>query len=148
MRSAGQLSMNVVALLALITAAAGLPTAHADSRWLAVASSLSREALDWNIGVSRQTAEIRALQQCAVLQEADDCRILASGPNCVAVVWDASQPLNRPFAVAADTSAAALSAAVASAGHFANDPSVRCSYMPYGPPSDSPALTAPRQQIV
>ena len=145
MRCAGQFSSNIVVLLAAIAVAAGQPTARADSRWVAVASSPSHEALDWKIDASRQAAETGALQQCAVLQRADDCRILASGPNCVAVVWDASQPLNRPHAVAADTSAAALSATVAIAGPFANDPSVRCSYMSYGPAPDNPPLISQRQ---
>ena len=47
------------------------------------------------------------------------CRVLASGPNCVAVAWDINQPLNRPYGAAADTPAAALNAAISAAGAFA-----------------------------
>ncbi len=129
------------------TALAAQPAAHADSGWVAVAHSPTGESLDWSVSASRQAAEERALEQCAVLQNPHDCRILASGPNCVAVAWDIDQPLNRPHAVAADTPAAALTAAVAAAGTYANDPDVRCSYFSqdqpsYQPPSGSPP---PRQ---
>ncbi|MGD9620070.1 MAG: hypothetical protein AB7G47_07250 [Mycolicibacterium sp.] len=148
MRRNGRLPLNVVGLLAAIVVVAALPTAHAEYGWIAVASSPSHEALDWYTGANRQSAETGALRQCAALQNADDCRILASGPNCVAVVWDAGQPFNRPHAVAADTSAAALTAVVAAAGTFANDPSVRCSYMSYGPSPDTPSTSAPRRQML
>jgi hypothetical protein len=70
-----------------------------------------------------------ALQNCALLQNASDCIVLASGPNCVAVAWDVAEPLNNAYAAVGDTPAAAISAAVAAAGPFANDPSVRCSYL-------------------
>lgn len=148
MRCGIQLPVMVIALLAAIALVTVPPAAHAELGWLAVASSPSRAALDWYTGASRQSTESGALQQCAALQNADDCRILASGPNCVAVVWDAHQPLNRPHAVAADTSAAALTAAVAAAGAFANDPTVRCTYMSYGSPPDSPPSGTHRRQLL
>lgn len=148
MRCAGRRSSNVVALLAAMGVAAGLTTARADSGWVAVASSQSHEALDWRTGASQQSTETAALQQCTMLQRTGDCRILASGPNCVAVAWDAGQPSNRPHAAAADTPAAALNAAVAAAGPFANDPSVRCSYMSYGPPAGGPPWSSSGGQLV
>ena len=112
-------------------------SAHATDNWIAVANSPSREALDWNNNVNRQAAETMALRLCAVLQKANNCRILTSGPNCV-VAWNADQPLNRPYAAAADTPATALNAAITAAGAFANDPTVRCSYSPQQPPSGVP----------
>lgn len=73
-------------------------SAHATDNWIAVANSPSREAPDWNNNVNRQAAETMALRLCAVLQKANNCRILTSGPNCVAVAWNADQPLNRSTA--------------------------------------------------
>lgn len=112
--------------------------AQAPGDWVAVASSPSREALDWAIQGGPLAAQTAALAQCAALQHPYDCRILASGPNCVAVAWDADEPLNRPHAAAADTPADALTAAIAAAGPLANDPEVRCSYLNSAAPQNSP----------
>jgi Domain of unknown function (DUF4189) len=124
--------------LAGATVATGLlcaAPAHAEPGWVAVAKSPLRESLDWagGLGHTRFSAEAEALRQCAVLQRASDCAVLASGPNCVAVAWDAAQPLNLAYGAVGDTPAAAINAAVATAGPFANDPSVRCSYATYSP---------------
>jgi hypothetical protein len=120
--------------LAAATVVSGFLTAapaHADSGWIAVAKSPWRESLDWAGGAGRSPydAEMQALQNCALLQNASDCMVLASGPNCVAVAWDVAEPLNNAYGAVGDTPAAAISAAVATAGPFANDPSVRCSYL-------------------
>jgi hypothetical protein len=118
--------------LAAATVVSGLLTAapaHADSGWVAVAKSPWRESLDWAGGADPYGAQMQALQNCAILQNASDCMVLASGPNCVAVAWDVAEPLNNAYAAVGDTPAAAISAAVAAAGPFANDPSVRCSYL-------------------
>jgi hypothetical protein len=118
--------------LAAATVMSGFLTAapsQADSGWVAVAKSPWTEALDWAGGAGPYGAEMQALQNCAVLQNASDCMVLASGPNCVAVAWDVAEPLNNAYGAIGDTPAAAISAAVAAAGPFANDPSVRCSYL-------------------
>lgn len=140
--------VRIVVLFAVVSAiaAAGLaagPTtgpaasARTASGWTAVAYSPSRESLDWNTNITQQAAEASALRQCAVLQNANNCRILASGPNCVAVAWDIGQPLNRPYGAAADTPAAALQSAISLAGPFANDPTVHCSYLSQEQPAGS-----------
>lgn len=118
----------VVAVGASVVSAVQCPSAQAEYGWVAVAGSPSRESLDWDINVSQDSAEYLALRRCSVLQRADNCVIVASGPNCVAVAWDVDEPLNHPYGAAADTPADAITAAVAAAGPFANDPSVRCSY--------------------
>lgn len=108
--------------------------ATADGGWVAVAKSPSRESLDWAGGPNRSQvdAEVSALRQCARLQHATDCYLVASGPNCVAVAWDVAEPLNRAYGAVGVTPAAALSAAEAAAGPFANEPEVRCSYLGRG----------------
>ncbi|UHJ57092.1 hypothetical protein LT337_09840 [Mycolicibacterium fortuitum] len=110
------------------------PPAAAATGWIAVAKSPSREALDWGGGPgrSRLDAEMDALQQCARLQQAMDCYVVASGPDCAAVAWDVAEPLNNAHGAIGITPAAALSAAEAAAGPFANDPEVRCSYLNRG----------------
>lgn len=120
-------------LVAGLSVAGGLLAvvpAQADSGWIAVAKSPLRESLDWagGSGRDRYDAEAEALGNCAVLQNASDCIILGSGPGCVAVAWDASEPLNVAYAAEGVTPATAITAAVGLAGPFANDPSVRCSY--------------------
>ena len=93
-----------------------------------MAASPSRESLDWASGPDRGVAESRALLQCAHLQQASNCLVLASGPDCVAVAWDAGEPLNRPYGAAAGSSQEAVVAAMSAAGFTANDPSVRCTW--------------------
>ena len=106
--------------------------AHAGYGWVAVAKSPSRESLDWAGGrnTTQYAVEAEALRNCAALENAGDCQVVASGPNCVAIAWDASEPLNLAYGALGGTPAAALNAAVAAAGPFANDPEVRCSYAP------------------
>ncbi|TBH27853.1 MULTISPECIES: DUF4189 domain-containing protein [Mycolicibacterium] len=108
--------------------------AAADPGWIAVAKSPSHEALDWGggPGSSQAQAEAEALQLCARLQPAGNCYVVASGPACVAVAWDISEPLNLAWGGVGPTPAAALHAAQAAAGPFANDPEVRCSYLRRG----------------
>ncbi|GJF16470.1 hypothetical protein NGTWS1803_02750 [Mycolicibacterium cyprinidarum] len=137
--------------IVMVMVAAALTTDAASARtadgWVAVANSPSRESLDWNTNVSRQAAESTALRPCVTLQNAKNCRIVASGPQCVAVAWDTNQPLNRPYGAVADTPAAALNAAIAAAGTYANDPTVRCSYLPQQPSSGNPPGRLPRQIV-
>jgi hypothetical protein len=109
--------------------------AQADVGWVAVAKSPSRESLDWAAGPGRTQVdtEAQALQNCTRLQRANDCSVLASGPNCVAVAWDGAEPLNHAYGAVGDTPAEAINAAVAAAGPLANGPEVRCSYTSYSP---------------
>lgn len=109
--------------------------ASAEAGWVAVAKSPEKESLDWAAGPGRtqQDAEAQALQNCARLQRAADCTLLASGPNCVAVAWDGAEPLNNAYAAVGDTPASAINAAVAAAGPLANGPEVRCSFAAYSP---------------
>lgn len=118
----------------LATAVTVSAPASADVGWIAVAKSPSQEALDWGGGPGRTQveAETAALLLCARMQQARDCYLVASGPNCVAVAWDVSEPLNIAFGGIGDIPAAALSAAEAAAGPFANAPEVRCSYLSRG----------------
>jgi Excalibur calcium-binding domain/Domain of unknown function (DUF4189) len=100
--------------------------------WAAVAGSPSREQTDWSWGRSaaKSGAESQVLQHCAVRQTASDCVLLASHPSCVAVVWDAAEPLNRAHGGVGPTPQSAVAAAAAVAGPYANDPGVRCSWDP------------------
>ncbi|MCA4725806.1 DUF4189 domain-containing protein [Mycolicibacterium fortuitum] len=124
--------LTAATLVALVTTVAAPATAA--TGWIAVAKSPSGEALDWGGGPGRSQldAEMAALQMCARLQQAMDCYVVASGPNCVAVAWDVAEPLNNAYGATGATPAAALSAAEAAAGPFANDPEVRCSYLDRG----------------
>jgi hypothetical protein len=128
-------SMSVAAMALALTVAAGVvwpAPARADFGWAAAASSPSREEMDWawSPATSSFAAEAQALQNCAVKQNASDCLVIASGPNCVAVAWDVGEPLNRPHGGVGATREAALSAAVAAAGPHANDLAARCSTDP------------------
>ena len=137
----------VTAMAASTVAPDTAASARAADDWIAVANSPSRASLDWNTNINQQAAETTALRQCAALQNANNCRILASGPNCVAVAWDINQPLNRPYGAAADTPAAALNAAISAAGAFANDPTVRCSYLSQQQSSGNPQGGFQRQMV-
>ena len=108
--------------------------ATAATGWIAVAKSPSREAIDWGggPGMSRLDAEMAALQLCARMQNAMNCYLVASGPACAAVAWDAAEPLNNAYGGTGLTPAAALAAAEGAAGPFANGPEVRCSYLSRG----------------
>lgn len=116
-----------------VTVALAAPAA-ADPGWIAVAKSPSREALDWGGGPGRSQveAERAAMQLCARMQQAADCYVVASGPDCAAVAWDAAEPLNNAYGAIGVTPASALRAAEAAAGPFANGPEVRCTYLSRG----------------
>lgn len=121
--------LAVIHALALSSCAVVIAApAAADSRWVAIASSPTHEQLDWNFGPDENTAIFRALSQCARIQKADDCVVLATSPNCVAVAWDLAEPLNRPQGGSGETPEAALAAATGAAGPNANDPTVVCTW--------------------
>jgi hypothetical protein len=124
----------VVALVGT-SAAAGLlcvAPAHADSGWPAIANSPSREESDysWGPSATQSATEAQVLQKCLVAENATDCRVLASGPSCVAIAWDGDEPLNHAHGGVGATAEEAIAAAAAAAGPYANDPSVRCSWFP------------------
>ncbi|MDA0251926.1 MAG: DUF4189 domain-containing protein [Actinomycetota bacterium] len=128
---------------AVIVAATGAavlmaPSSHADDGWVAVANSPNHEQQDWAYGPDQASAEANALAQCAVLQRADDCRVLAVSTDCVATAWDVSEPLNRIYAGSGGGPDAAVRGAIAAAGPYANDVQVRCTWWPRNPPSSQP----------
>ena len=129
---------------AAMTAAAlwAAPPAVADDGWVAVANSPNHEQQDWAYGPDQFTAESNVLAQCAVLQRADDCRVLAVSTDCVATAWDVSEPLNRIYAGSGGGPEAAARGAIAAAGPYANDLQVRCTWWPREAPT-SPTRTVP-----
>jgi hypothetical protein len=102
---------------------------------VAVANSPNHEQQDWAYGPDQFTAESNALAQCAVLQRADDCRVLAVSTDCVATAWDVSEPLNRIYAGSGGGPEAAARGAIAAAGPYANDLQVRCTWWPREAPA-------------
>ena len=114
------------------------PLAHADDGWVAVANSPHREQQDWAFGPDPATAAANALAQCTVLQRAGDCRVLAVSGACVATAWDVSEPLNRIYAGSGGGPDAAVRAAIAAAGPYANDVQVRCTWWPRATPTTVP----------
>ena len=120
-----------------VTAAAmcSAPLAVADDGWVAVANSPNHEQQDWAYGPDQFTAEANVLAQCAVLQRADDCRVLAVSTDCVATAWDVSEPLNRIYAGSGGGPEAAARGAIAAAGPYANDLQVRCTWWPREAPT-------------
>ncbi|MCB1263654.1 MAG: hypothetical protein KDB56_03515 [Mycobacterium sp.] len=121
------------------------PVAHPDDGWVAVANSPNREQQDFGYGPDQATAEANALAQCALLQRADDCRVLASSTDCVATAWDVSEPLNLLYAGSGGGPEAAALGAIAAAGPYANDVQVRCTWWPRnepGPPLPEPILAS------
>ena len=115
------------------------PPAVADDGWVAVANSPNHEQQDWAYGPDQFTAESNVLAQCAVLQRADDCRVLAVSTDCVATAWDMSEPLNQIYAGSGGGPEAAARGAIAAAGPYANDLQVRCTWWP----RDEPAPAVP-----
>lgn len=107
------------------------PHALADDGWIAAASSPNHEQLDWGYGPDQMTAEYRAMSQCAVMQRANDCLMLASSPDCVAVVWDDDQPLNHAHGFSGGGREVVLQAGMAEVGPYANGPEVRCTWEPH-----------------
>ena len=93
-------------------AVATAPGSNADDGWVAVANSPNHEQQDWAFGPDQATAEANALAQCAVLQRADDCRVLAVSTDCVATAWDVSEPLNQIYAGSGGGPEAAIRGAV------------------------------------
>ena len=133
--------VGAITVAVSVTATLAAPPARADDGWVAAANSPNREQQDWAYGPDRATAEAAALAQCTLLEKADDCRVLASSPACVATAWDASEPLNRIYASAAESPEAAVGGAVAAAGPYANDVQVRCTWWPRNPPGPVPSDT-------
>ena len=127
--------MNRLAGIVAGTALAGgilyAPPAHADGGWVAAASSPSHEQMDFAWGIDQAAAESRALAQCAQLQRASDCLLLASGPDCVAIAWDADQPINHAHGVSGGGRGVVVQAAMAAAGPYANDIQSPCSWDPH-----------------
>lgn len=121
-----------------VAAVATAPSSHADDGWVAVANSPNHEQQDWAFGPDQATAEANALAQCAVLQRADDCRVLVVSTDCVATAWDVSEPLNQIYAGSGGGPEAAIRGAVAAAGPYANDVQVRCTWWPRNPPAPAP----------
>lgn len=105
--------------------------ADADDGWVAAASSPSHESSEKVWGATQAEAEGRALAQCAVLERARDCVLLASGPDCVAIAWDGDQPINHAHGASGGGRDVVIAAAMAAAGPDANDPSARCSWDPH-----------------
>jgi hypothetical protein len=119
---------SILAGAAVVAAVFCAPVAYADTGWVAAASSPSHEQMDFGYGPTQAAAESRALAQCAQLQRADDCLLLASGPDCVAVAWDVDEPINHAHGVSGGGRDVVLRAAIAAAGPYANDASARCSW--------------------
>jgi hypothetical protein len=132
----------VAVTAAAVAAVAMAPSSNADDGWVAVANSPNHEQQDWAFGPDQATAEANVLAQCAVLQRADDCRVLAVSTDCVATAWDVSEPLNRIYAGSGGGPEAAIRGAVAAAGPYANDVQVRCTWWPRDPPSTPPPRVA------
>ncbi len=131
-RDVGRISLVAVGAAAWMLISA--PSAHADDGWVAVANSPNHEQQDWGYGPDQATAEANALAQCAVLERAGDCRILAVSTDCVATAWDVSEPLNQIYAGSGGGPEAAAAGALAAAGPYANDVQVRCTWWPRGQP--------------
>lgn len=107
------------------------PAARADNGWVAAASSPSYEQVDFAWGINQLAAESRVLTQCAQVQRASDCVLLASGPDCLAIAWDVDEPINHAHGVSGGGRDVVVQAAVAAAGPYANDVASRCSWDPH-----------------
>lgn len=106
----------------------GMPAAHADEMWIAVANSPNREQLEWVRGANRTAVVLVVLEQCARLERADDCRVLAVSTDCIAAAWDVAEPLNHVYAVPGPSPEIVRQAAMAAAGPHANDVTVQCTW--------------------
>jgi hypothetical protein len=122
---------GIVAGTALAGGVLLAPPAHADGGWVAAASSPSHEQMDFAWGIDQAAAESRVLAQCAALQRASDCLLLASGPDCLAVAWDGDQPINHAHGMSGGGREVVVQAAIAAAGPYANDIQSRCSWDPH-----------------
>ncbi len=124
------LTFGIAVCAATVLAVLAAPNAHAVDAWVAVANSPNREQQDWAYGPDPDTAAANALVQCTRLERAGDCRILAVSADCIATAWDVSEPLNRIYAAVGPGPDAAVRAATAAAGPYANDVQVRCASSP------------------
>ena len=106
----------------------GTPAAHADETWIAVANSPNREQLEWVRGRDRTAVMLVVLEQCARLEQADDCRVLAVSTDCIATAWDVAEPLNHVYAVPGTSPEIVRQAAMTAAGPHANDVTVQCTW--------------------
>ena len=118
------LGIAVVATTAVVAA----PTAEADDGWVAVANSPSHEQQDWGYGSNQATAESNALAACAQNERANNCRVLASSPDCIATLWDASQPINQLHASSGGGPDAVKLAVQSAAGLGSADGQTRCTW--------------------
>ncbi len=117
-----------IAAVGLPVALCLAPIAGADDGWVALANSPNHEQKDWGFGPDQATAEAKALSQCAQLERASDCRVLAVSTDCIGSAWDGDQPLNHLHAVSGGGPDIVRQAAMAAAGPYANDPDVRCTW--------------------
>jgi hypothetical protein len=127
-------SHGIAAIIGVVSASGLIcpPPGHAaDDQWVAVASSPSHEQVDFAWAADQETAEVEVLDQCARLERAGDCLLLASGPDCVAIAWDGAQPINHAHGVSGGGPEVVVQAAMTAAGPYANDPEVRCSWDPH-----------------
>jgi len=137
--------VGIVAVVASGVAVPAAPSAWANDGWVAVANSPNHEQQDWAYGPDPNTAAANALAQCALLERADDCRVLAVSPDCVATAWDVSEPINRIYAGSGGGPEAAVRGVLAAAGPYANDVQVRCTWWPReqsGPVTPGTSLAA------
>ena len=70
---------------------------------------------------------MRSMTSCARVADGTSTQTLT---NCAAIAWDGDEPLNHAHGGVGDTPEEAIAAAVAAAGPYAHDPSVRCSWFP------------------
>lgn len=136
-------STAATAVAVIAAAVLAAPRAYADDGWVAVANSPNHEQQDWGYGPDQFTAEANALAQCARLQRAGDCRILAVSTDCVATAWDVSEPLNHIYGGSGGGPEAAARGAMDAAGPYANDVQVRCTWWPHGGVSPQPSGISP-----
>ena len=139
--------IGVAGVAMSVAALCSAPPAVADDGWVAVANSPNHEQQDWAYGPDQFTAEANVLAQCAVLQRADDCRVLAVSTDCVATAWDVSEPLNRIYAGSGGGPEAAARGAIAAAGPYANDLQDRCTWWPRGTPTPPTPPTPPVRPV-
>lgn len=125
----GRLGTAVCAVGAAVGATlSGMPAAQADQIWIAVANSPNREQLEWVRGRDRAAVVLVVLEQCARLEQADDCRLLAVSTDCIATAWDVAEPLNHVWAVPGFSPEVVRQAVMAAAGPHANDVIVECTW--------------------
>jgi len=138
----------IVVIAATGMAVLAAPIASADDGWVAVANSPNHEQQDWGYGPDPASASADALAQCAVLERASDCRVLAVSTDCVATAWDVSEPLNQIYAGSGGGPDAAAQGAIAAAGPYANDVQVRCTWWPREPSPVPPGISLTARHII